>query len=131
MTVYRDPLFPMTPPPFLFAHQVSIVRSSQVTLDTTESGWPVFPSNTPVVATSAYVAHPQERTLSPDGEVVDAVILVPNGTLVDHQDVIDVPGGQHLPPQLVGRFRINQVRPNASHTRVLASRVTDPAGAEA
>lgn len=131
MTVYRDPIFPMTPPPFLFAHQVTVTRSSQVTLDTTENGWPIFPSDTPVVSSSGYVAHPQPRLTANDGEVIDVVILVPNGTTIDHRDVVDVPDGQNLPAQLVGRFHINEVRPNASHTRVLATRVTDPAGAEA
>lgn len=128
--LYRDPLFPIQPPEFLFAYTLTIVRASLLADDTDDEGWPILASAT-TTQVRGYVSPPDPRTLVPQGEAVDAVALVPNGTVVDHRDLLDVPGGQNIPLQLVGRFHINQVRPNPSHVRCLLTRIADPAGAEA
>lgn len=130
MPDYFNPLFPIAPPTWLFCFSVTIVRTSQIEPDTDENGWPIL-TDAATVPVTAYISPPEPRTLAPEGEAVDAVALVPNGTVVDHRDLLDVPDGQQLPAQLVGRFRINQCRPNPSHTRLLLTRITDPVGAEA
>lgn len=130
MTGYRDPLFPLPDPSFLLVHRVRIVRVSQLAVDTDDAGWPVRTGAERVEA-RGYVAAPDPRTLTPTGQAVDVVVLIHNDTAVDHRDMVEVPAGQALPTMLVGEFRINEVRPNAHHTRLLCTRVLDPAGAEA
>lgn len=131
MTVpYRDPLFPIPSPEFLFRHTVTVSRDSQVAVDTDDAGWPITGS-AEQVTTRAYVAPPDPRTLTPAGQAVDVVVLVPNGTAVEHRDTIIVDPGQQLAAQHAGRYRITAVRPNPSHCRILCTRVTDPEGAEA
>lgn len=129
MTGYRDPLFPLPAPAFLLVHTVEIVRTSQLAQDTDDAGWPLL-TGAVRVAARAYVASPDPRTLTPAGMAVDAVMLVDNATTVDHRDRVAVAAGQALPAVLVGEFRVNEVRPNPSHTRLLCTRILDPAGAE-
>ena len=57
------------------------------------------------------------------------VALVRNNIIVSHRDQIEVPAAGTLPPQMQGLFRVDTVRPNPSHTRVLCMRITDPEGA--
>jgi hypothetical protein len=130
MPNYFNPLFPIAPPTWLFCYNAVIVRTSQLASDTDENGWPILTGAT-TAAVKAYLDQPEPRTLGPEGEAIDVIALVPNGTVVDHRDLLDVPDGQSLPSVMPGRFHINQVRPNPSHTRLLCTRVTDPAGAEA
>lgn len=130
MVDYFNPIFPFAPPFWLFCYSAVIVRTSQLASDTDEFGWPLL-TGAATVPVKAYLDQPEPRTLGPQGEAIDMVALVANGTVVDHRDLLDVPDGQSLPSVTPGRYRINQVRPNPSHTRLLCTRVSDPAGAEA
>ncbi len=130
MTGYFNPIFPFAPPFWLFCYTATIVRTSQLPSDTDDAGWPVL-TGAAQVTVKAYLDQPEPRTLGPQGEAIDMVALVANGTTVDHRDLLDVPDGQSLPAVSPGRYRINQVRPNPSHTRLLCTRISDPAGAEA
>jgi hypothetical protein len=116
-----DPLFPLPEPP-VFTYDLTLDSTSSSVVVDTEGGWQY------VTATSfvrGYVTPPDDRTLQyavQQAVEVDAVALVPRNTVVDDGDLLTVP--TTVPYRgLPGRYRVNVVRPNASHIRLLLRRV--------
>jgi hypothetical protein len=125
---YEDPLFPLPAPDWILTYQVILHRVSLLADDTDAEGYPVK-TGAPTSTVSAYLAPPDTRKLDRGGEAVDLAVLVRNDVVVSHRDQIEVPDSAASPPQLVGLFRVDTVRPNPSHTRLLCVRITDPDGA--
>lgn len=125
---YEDPLFPLPAPDWILTYNVLLHRVSQLAEDTDAEGFPIK-TGAATVPIKAYLAPPDTKKLDRGGESADVTILVRNDIAVSHRDQIEVPVSSSLPTQLCGTFRINTVRPNPSHTRLLCNRVTDPDGA--
>jgi hypothetical protein len=124
---YEDPLFPLPAPDWILTYTVLLRRVSQLVDDTNDEGFPTT-TGAPVVSIKAYLGSPDTRKLDRGGESADVVVLVRNDTAVSHRDQIEVTPSSGLPTQLQGLFRIESVRPNPSHTRLLCNRITDPEG---
>lgn len=117
-----DPVFPFPEPSFLFVHTVNLAPAP-ITVD--DDGY-VQPSTDPGVPVIGYVTNADPSLTDTQGVLVNTVVLVPRATVVDHDQEIVVQSQAGLHPSLVGRYAIREVRPNASHIRLLAMRVADP-----
>lgn len=120
-----DPLFPLPDPGFLLVHHdcVLVWRQSLVAPVVDDEGSWSYPTAASVLISDAYVSQADKNEV-PQGETemesVASVILVRNGSPVDHADEIDVTG---VSEYLDGHYLVTGVRPNASHTRVLVRRM--------
>lgn len=125
MTVYTDPLFPLPDPAFLWVYPVLIHPHDAASVAVDDNGkWVYAPSGG--VAVTGYLGspNPQEVTLAAArGLRVDAVLLVPHGTVVDEDDQLEAADAT-IPGIFRGTYRIGAVRPNASHVRVLLTRLS-------
>lgn len=138
MTDYVDPVFPIPEPDFLWVHDLI---THQTSASVTVGRGRKWVNQSASVAFVGYASSPDRRELdraARRGVRIDAVILAPHGTVIDEADQLEVPAetisasGTVAPPStLVGRYRIDAVRPNPSHVRVLCMRIRgeDPAHA--
>lgn len=124
---YEDPLFPLPGIDWILTFNVILHRTSQIVEDTDVEGYPVK-TGAATVPIKAYVASPDTRELDRGGQSADAVVLVANTVAVSHRDQIEVPVGTPVPPMMIGTYRVETVRPNPSHTRLLCTRMIDPEG---
>ncbi len=129
-TDYVDPVFPLPSPNFLFVHQV-LVGAQDAVITASDGTW----TRDPVVDTPVWgyltSPNPQEvQRATGRNAVIDAVFLCAHDTPVRHQDRIDSTTaleGTPIPTVLRGKYKIEAVRPNPSHVRVLLNRVeADP-----
>lgn len=125
---YEDPLFPLPAPDWILSYTVLLHRVSQLAEDTDDEGFPIK-TGAATVPIKAYVAPPDTNKLNLGGEFADVTILVRNDIAVSHRDQVEVPTTSTFPPQMCGTFRVDTVRPNPSHTRLMCSRIIDPDGA--
>lgn len=131
MSSYADPAFPLPSPEFLFVHDLIVWQTSASPTVGRGRKW-VNQSASAVVTGYATAPSPAELRRAATRKVrVDAVCLVPNGAVIDESDDLEVPAGPvdggtgtAVPPTvLVGRYSIDAVRPNPSHTRVVLTRI--------
>jgi len=116
-----DPLFPFPEPDILWVYELIHTATAASLVATDDDGR--WTSTGPSLTTVGYVAAPDNkayRLAEVRGVQVDAVALVPRGFAVAVGDLIDVPST--VPMGLPGRYRVNLVRPNPSHTRLLIER---------
>lgn len=129
MTDYTDPAFPIPPPTFLFVYDL-IVHPASASV-TVGAGRRWRHQQSASVGFVGYIgaANPREVDRAASrGVRIDAVALAPHGTLVTEADQLEAPTeaattGNPVPSVYVGRYAISAVRPNASHVRVLLTRL--------
>jgi hypothetical protein len=122
---YADPVFPFPSPTFLWVYDLIVNHQTGASTTTDDNGkWTYIQEAS--VGFTGYVgaANPREvEKAATRGVVIDAVALAPNGTVVDEGDNLTVPEDPAIPVVFWGRYDIIGVRPNASHTRVLLTRI--------
>lgn len=125
-----DPLFPMPEPTFLWVYRLWVVPQPASPVVDEETGrWRYAPATGASV--SGYLALADRREVvraAARGVQVSAVALVPNGTPVDETARLEAradaaPPLAEIPDHLLGAYEITEVRPNASHTRVVLNRL--------
>jgi hypothetical protein len=122
-----DLLFPLPDPgAFLpYVNCVTVWRQSLAEPSVDVNGAVTQRLAVAVVLSETYVAM-ADQVENEDGdtnlEQVSIVILARNGSAVSHADEVTVAG---VSQYLDGRYRVNAVRPNPSHLRILCSRMTE------
>ncbi len=123
-----DILFPFPEPTFLFIHTLNLYTGmSNNTVDDRGLVVKSVAGKVPTVVMGYLTKLDEhvEQNVGTTREFYDAVALVSNSVEVKIQDVIEC-HDPSLHSHLSGTYRVDQVRPNISHTRVLLSRIADP-----
>jgi len=129
VTDYTDPVFPIPAPEFLWIYDLVVhPASASVTLGEGRR-WRYEQSAS--VGFVGYIAAPNPRDVDRAARHdirLDAVALAPHGTAVEAADQFEAPAaagstGHAVPSVFVGRYAIAEVRPNASHVRILLTRI--------
>lgn len=117
-----DALFPFPSPSFVFVHRVKLISNTSTEPEIDDNGWPIEASaSSPGRQVKGYVSSPSYRDAA-SGLRVDAVVLVHRDEIPVRGDLVNVPAQPGLLPALAGLYKVDQVRPNASHTRLLVMR---------
>lgn len=118
-----DAVFPLSPPTWLFQHTLTYRPNDAGNVITDQEGnWHYEP--VPPVTFSGYLTAPGPQEVeraAAKGTVLDAVCLCANDAGVTDSSTVEATTG--VPAWLVGKYRVINVRPNPSHSRVLLTRI--------
>lgn len=115
-------LFPFPEPTFLFIHQVTLQRRTGTTTDSRGRAVPTYAPE----PLDGFLTAPNPESVPDVGGLrtrVSAVFLASLSTVVDVADMLDTTGAP-VAAVLQGQFKIEMLRPNESHLRILLSRYT-------
>lgn len=122
-----DALFPVPEPTFLFVHQLKIWTTGGAFSVDERGKWKQDTTlPTPDLTPMGYLTAPNETEVQQAGtllEQVDAVCLVSRTLVIPHSSVLFC-NDPRLPINLAGTYKVNGVRTNLSHTRLLCQRLT-------
>jgi hypothetical protein len=129
VTTYADPVFPLPEPEFLWVYDLLVHPASASVTVGAGRRWR-YQEVTPV-GFVGYIGAPNPREVERAARRdvrIDAVALAPHGTAVSSEDQLEAAAGvgstgAEVPAVFVGRYAIEAVRPNASHVRILLTRI--------
>lgn len=126
MTI-TDGLFNFPPLPFIYVHDIVVVKTSLAEYEADRNGMTV-PAQVPLVPVKGYATGPGVHVTADFSDRVDAVVLIPGTEVtVETNDLIYIPVQTGILPMLIGEYVISEggVRPNPLHQRIFVKRGTE------
>lgn len=123
MTV-TDGLFNFPPLPFIYVHDIVVVRTSVAEYTADENGQTV-PQLVPQVRVKGYATSPGTYLVGEFSDRIDAIVLIPHDlVVVDLRDKIYIPQQNNILPILLGEYIVSEagLRPNPLHQRIFVKR---------